>query len=451
MKQHYFLLLLLLTVSTAHAQIDLGENNVRYLTAPMGGAGYCSPKFSPDGKYLAVLSESSLIYVFDVESGLYFVASDSTIKPDEFVWSPDGKTMIASETRSTYDSSSGKTKYTSVLHYINVFTAEVEKTKQVGDTTTLPQKLYIIRFIEDGKYLFAVYRPKSGEYHLVYLNPISGEIIKNSPTAVLTVGISNVSFDEFNKRVILFTRQRGWVEVFDMENLNSIKKIFTVDSSLGSIAFVPKSNNVIITSSFGGAIKPRFYLVDISSGETIKTFAGMQGGISSIAVTNDGKYVITAGSINGPFYPTTIGLWDINSGEMIRTWSSAFSSMAMPKHPNQQYVASAARFSDSICLWPIPQITTGVVTGMQDIQKGKVVCRPNPANDEVEIRWQRSTKDRGRISIMNLLGEEVGVVYEGTEAMGERRVDTSGLSNGQYMIVLRDGEKSWVEPLVIAR
>jgi len=73
-----------------------------------------------------------------------------------------------------------------------------------------------------------------------------------------------------------------------------------------SVAITP-DGKYIVSGSRNETIK----LWDIKSGEEIRTFEGHSDYVTSVAITPDGKYIVS-GSWEG-----TIKLWDINSGEEI--------------------------------------------------------------------------------------------------------------------------------------
>ena len=124
MKHLSILLLLLCVVGSTQAQIDLGENNVRY-SALKGGA-FNSPKFSADGKYVAVLGRDYRISIFEVASGAYVCKSDSSTNC--FAWSPDGMTIVITRSRQdNYDSLTGKKTMVYFLQFYNASNGKFER------------------------------------------------------------------------------------------------------------------------------------------------------------------------------------------------------------------------------------------------------------------------------------------------------------------------------------
>jgi len=78
---------------------------------------------------------------------------------------------------------------------------------------------------------------------------------------------------------------------------------------VNSVAITP-DGKYIVSGSGDSTIK----LWDIKSGEEIRTFEGHSQYVNSVAITPDGKHIVSGSD------DETIKLWDINSGEEIRTF-----------------------------------------------------------------------------------------------------------------------------------
>ncbi len=79
---------------------------------------------------------------------------------------------------------------------------------------------------------------------------------------------------------------------------------------------------------------------------------------------------------------------------------------------------------------------------------------PNPTNGSATIRLSIPTKTQMRISVVNLLGEEVGQIANGAIGAGERRFSfgTEQLASGNYWIVVNaDGKQEQIKPISIVR
>ena len=82
-------------------------------------------------------------------------------------------------------------------------------------------------------------------------------------------------------------------------------------SYIESVAITP-DGKYIVSGSRDNTIK----LWDIKSGEEIRTFEGHSRWVTSVAITPDGKYIVSGSD------DKTIKLWDIKSGEEIAQFTS---------------------------------------------------------------------------------------------------------------------------------
>ncbi len=83
----------------------------------------------------------------------------------------------------------------------------------------------------------------------------------------------------------------------------------------------------------------------------IRTFDGDSGGVAAIAVTPDGRYVVS-GSLD-----KTLKLWDLETGALIRTFEGhAHQVLAVSVTPDGAHVVSGSR-DHTVKLW---DLETGV-------------------------------------------------------------------------------------------
>ncbi|MBI1267475.1 MAG: T9SS type A sorting domain-containing protein [Cryomorphaceae bacterium] len=76
---------------------------------------------------------------------------------------------------------------------------------------------------------------------------------------------------------------------------------------------------------------------------------------------------------------------------------------------------------------------------------------PNPANGNTNITYSLANDARVRISIVNLVGEEVMVVTEARQSAGEQRfvANLSQLSKGVYMVRFQQDNKTTTQRLIV--
>jgi hypothetical protein len=78
---------------------------------------------------------------------------------------------------------------------------------------------------------------------------------------------------------------------------------------------------------------------------------------------------------------------------------------------------------------------------------------PNPANEEVSVKFELSANSEMEILLLDELGRMVRVISKGKRMKGEytETVSLSGLATGMYYVSLRAGEMRETKPLVIAK
>jgi hypothetical protein len=82
----------------------------------------------------------------------------------------------------------------------------------------------------------------------------------------------------------------------------------------------------------------------------------------------------------------------------------------------------------------------------------KIKLFPNPANEEVNLSFVNLQKgDVFSITVYDVIGKEVGVVYTGGMSVGEQNfvINTSNYNSGVYFISLSNGSQQRIEKLII--
>jgi WD40 repeat protein len=81
------------------------------------------------------------------------------------------------------------------------------------------------------------------------------------------------------------------------------------DSGIRPVAFAPDGSSLAI-----GLVQPLVKLVDVSTGDIIKTFEGHENQIRSVAYSHDGLRMVTASN------DRTVKIWDLVKGECLTTF-----------------------------------------------------------------------------------------------------------------------------------
>lgn len=91
--------------------------------------------------------------------------------------------------------------------------------------------------------------------------------------------------------------------------------------------------------------------------------------------------------------------------------------------------------------------------GLPPAKPGLQQNYPNPFNPVTTIRFTLAARERARLSVANLLGQEVAVLVDGESAAGSHslRWDASGLPTGVYFAILRTSSFTQTRKIVYLR
>jgi hypothetical protein len=78
---------------------------------------------------------------------------------------------------------------------------------------------------------------------------------------------------------------------------------------------------------------------------------------------------------------------------------------------------------------------------------------PNPFNPSTVIRYELSVSGNVRLAVYDILGREVAVLAEGTNAAGSHQVrfDASNLASGLYVYRLEAGGQVFTKTLMLVK
>lgn len=139
------------------------------------------------------------------------------------------------------------------------------------------------------------------------------------------------------------------IKLWDIYNGNSLETQtpiagFTYNNNATSIAFSPDGRLIAI-----GSEKSTIRLLDIPSGQEIKTLTGHSGSIGTIAFSPDGQMIVSGSD------DKTIKVWDVKSGRELRTLGGMFSGhkeeiYQVAFSPDGRIIASSSK-DNSLKLW----------------------------------------------------------------------------------------------------
>lgn len=133
----------------------------------------------------------------------------------------------------------------------------------------------------------------------------TGECIKRSMTHEGVYGITSLSISPNQKNIA--SSAGNTIKIWDIDTENCIKTLVGHESTVISIAISPDGKYLI-----SGGDDFNIKLWNIETGECLKTFNGHSDRITSLNFINDGKYFISGSN------DFSIKLWDISSDSFLR-------------------------------------------------------------------------------------------------------------------------------------
>lgn len=330
--------------------------------------------FSPDGKYLAGITDDSVIYVWNVSNkSIVFSTRGETGLPPRVAFFNNSNFFV-------YFLSDIK-----ISGYDLVNKSEVFSHKPMGDITALAisgdDKRLAVAYFDNTIVQFEIPTQKVINSHEPVVEKVT-QIKFSADNSILLMATNNSSFHIWNKfsgepRKYLQTWD-GLISAMDISpsgthfaygtldetiriyNTSDATEITTISGKPGTFINVikwSKTDRQLAAESENHTIK--FW--DIMDGSRLKTFSGPQKSIGTISVSDDGK-LMAAGGVEGNIY-----LWDINSESLIK------------------------KFGDF----------NSPVTGISFIKKGKELVSTSGNGDLNFFNTENFSKKAGRLSYQN--------------------------------------------------
>jgi len=127
---------------------------------------------------------------------------------------------------------------------------------------------------------------------------------------------------------------------------------------INSVAITP-NGKYIVSGSGDKTIK----LWNIKTGRLLRNFKGHTDGVLSVAITPNGKYIVSGSS------DKTIKLWDIKTGKLIRSFKKKiWGVLSVTISPNGKYIVSGS-YDNTIKLW---DINTGILVRSFKGSRGRI-------------------------------------------------------------------------------
>ena len=131
--------------------------------------------------------------------------------------------------------------------------------------------------------------------------------------------------------------------------------------------------------------------------------------------------------------------------------------MLFAKHIGLNIVRLNSNFVDSGTVIKNDYISVSLKTYVEEesINEIKLLISPNPTSQTTEIRYHITDNCNIKLSLVNLLGQEIAVIDEGFKIAGsynsEFRIQNSELPNGMYFVRLLAGGKVETEKMIILK
>jgi WD40 repeat protein/uncharacterized caspase-like protein len=305
--------------------------------------GVYSVAFTPDGKQLLTASFDKSIRVWDVATGKVirsltgasawqflknFTGSGPDRDEDVFrsiAISPDGKWAVSG----------------SWGHVRNVKLWDMAAGKLVRVFEGQSESVMTVAFSTDGRHVFA-----AGDYGKVVMwDAATGEIAHVFAPHVELMPLHAMAVSPDGKVFATGVGQHDWEAGPDLWDISSGLSSGGFGTSLRQgldLALTPDGRRLVAAADDGAAVW------DAVAGRLIRTFGNHEKEVGAVAISRDGKLVLTGAGDN------LVKLWDVTSGALIKTFRGHDNSVErVALSPDAKLAASGSSIDGIIKVWDL--------------------------------------------------------------------------------------------------
>ncbi len=157
------------------------------------------------------------------------------------------------------------------------------------------------------------------------------------------------------------------------------------------------------------------------------------------------------------FYCTVTGRGAYFSTDYGSTWTASNTGIASPNYANNFFIKGSYAFVSANGLWkrPLSEITSVEQESIGDIPKSFLLAQnyPNPFNPETTIEFSIPQREFVRITIINILGEQIEtlVLEELPAGNYKTKWNASNYPSGVYIAQLKAGSFSQSKKIVLEK
>jgi hypothetical protein len=144
------------------------------------------------------------------------------------------------------------------------------------------------------------------------------------------------------------------LKLWDVATGGEIRTFTGHSESILSVAFAPDGRTALSGAAsnlkLSGSDKTTLKLWDVATGQEIRTFTGRSASIDSVAFAPDGRTALSGG------LDATLNLWDVSAGREIRTFTGHSGSIKSVAFSPDGRTALSGSFDNTLKLWDITDL-----------------------------------------------------------------------------------------------